>query len=86
MDVVYWGVPAVVVIGIVVQLARSAGLPTRFAALFACASGAILGGLVHAFGGDPAGAQTIAEAVFSGFIAGASAAGLYAAVKDTAGK
>ena len=60
----------------VVQAAKSAGLPSRFAPLLSLAVGATAGCLLGAVG-----MGGIASGIIAGFVSGASAAGIWSGTK-----
>lgn len=67
-----------VIVGLV-QVAKGAGLPTRFAPLLSVVLG--VGGLIVLTMFKP-----IAEVIFAGLVVGLTACGLYSGVKTTVGK
>lgn len=73
MDVLIYGVPAVVLIGILVQAIKKAGVPTSWIPLLSL----ILGVLVVVVGSWVTGVTLGWEGVVYGIIAGATTSGLY---------
>ena len=76
----WWGVPAVVLIMAVVELAKQLGFPSRYAGLLAAVLGAVGGLAVDIWGGS----QLVSDVV-TGLVAGLSAAGLWSTVKSSVG-
>jgi trimethylamine:corrinoid methyltransferase-like protein len=77
VSVTWWGLPAPLLIMALVQLAKTLGLPARWAGALAAALGAA-GGLIVYFWGHSA----LAGDVVTGLAAGLSAAGLWSTVKN----
>lgn len=85
MDLVLFGVPAALVIVALVELAKSQGLSSRYAAPAALGLGIFFGIIAKMAAGNPEFAGW-AEAVFVGILAGLSASGLYSGQKAVRGQ
>ena len=81
MDIVSFAGAAAVIAGLV-EAAKRAGFPARFAAVLAVALGAAAGAVLPLAG---EGLSTV-ESVFVGVAAGLSAAGLYSGAKAAVGR
>jgi hypothetical protein len=77
----WWGVPAVVLIIALVQLAKQMGFPSKYAGLLAAVMG-IAGGAADAIWGS----SRLISDIMTGLVAGLSAAGLWSTVKNSAGE
>lgn len=75
--VTWWGIPAVPLVIALVQLAKAAGFPSRYAGLLAAGLG-LLGGALSYWFADSA----LAAAVVNGLVAGLGAAGVWSTVKN----
>ncbi|MDQ3168468.1 MAG: hypothetical protein M3P94_07445 [Chloroflexota bacterium] len=82
MDVVeaLAGVPVVVIVPACVEVAKRAGLPTRFAGLVAIASATLLVALADLALGAPTGLDAIARWLLLGGVHGLAGAGLYSQI------
>lgn len=78
------GVPVVVLVPAVVEAAKRAGLPTRYAGLAAIAAATLLVALADLAGLGNAGGS-VARWLLAGVIYGLAAAGLYSQARRTAG-
>lgn len=76
LDIVWYGLPAVAIIMAATQAAKQAGLPSRFAGLFALILGAVGGALSAAF----ADTEVVASAV-QGVAAALATSGLWSTTK-----
>ncbi len=74
----WWGVPAVVLIMALVELAKQLGFPSRYAGLLASVVGMAGGLAVTIWGGSTAAANIV-----TGLAAGLAAAGLWSTVKSS---
>lgn len=76
-----WVAGAVPVILALVQLAKVAGFPARWAGFLALGLGALAGLLVYLYGGDAVG-----KLLFWGLLAGLTASGAYSTAKNGSGR
>lgn len=80
-DVTWWGLPAASLVLALVELAKQAGFPSRWAGVLAVALGALGGAAAYVWGGSEA-----AASVVNGLMAGLMAAGLWSTAKNAAGR
>lgn len=76
-ELTWWGLPAVALVVVTVEMAKQAGFPSRYAGLLAAGIGLVGGALSYYLGDSP-----VAEAMVGGLVAGLTASGLWSAAKS----